>query len=139
MGCYDPSKLLKIGISYGVTSSPKIASNMQGWPKKWYDRVHVALLLPLERQKGDEWHVKCSSRLPSFGCFEPVLGLFWAKNGCFWPKAAQIWEGTSRLSATAPWGKNPKRWDRAMAETARRRVVVVACCLLLAKFKGRGV
>ena len=47
-------------------------------------------------------HVKCSSRLPSFGCFEAVLGLFWAKNGCFWPKTAQIWEGTSRLSATAP-------------------------------------
>ena len=45
----------KIGISYRVTSSPKIASNMQGWPKKWYDRVQVALLLPLVRQKGDEW------------------------------------------------------------------------------------
>ena len=26
VGCYDPSKLLKIGISYRVTSSPKIAS-----------------------------------------------------------------------------------------------------------------
>ena len=47
-------------------------------------------------------HVECSSRLPSFGCFEPLLGLFWAKNGCFWPKTAQIWEGTSRLGATAP-------------------------------------
>ena len=47
-------------------------------------------------------HVECSSRLPSFGCFEPLLGLFWAKNGCFWPKSAQIWEGTSRLGATAP-------------------------------------
>ena len=46
-------------------------------------------------------HVECSSRLPSFGCFEPLLGLFWAKNGCFWPKTAQIWEGTSRLGATA--------------------------------------
>ena len=55
MGRYDPSKLQKIGISYRVTSSPKIASNMQGWPKKWYDRVHVALLLPLVGQKGDEW------------------------------------------------------------------------------------
>ena len=22
-------------------------------------------------------HVECSSRLPSFGCFEPLLGLFW--------------------------------------------------------------
>ena len=47
-------------------------------------------------------HVQCSSRLPSFGCFAPLLGLFWAKNGCFWPKTAQIWEGTSRLGATAP-------------------------------------
>ena len=47
-------------------------------------------------------HVECSSRLPSFGCFEPLLGLFWAKNGCFWPKTAEIWEGTSRLAATAP-------------------------------------
>ena len=28
-------------------------------------------------------HVQCSSRLPSFGCFEPLLGLFWAKNSCF--------------------------------------------------------
>ena len=55
MGRYDPSKLQKTGISYRVTSSPKIASNMQGWPKKWYDRVPVALLLPLVRQKGDEW------------------------------------------------------------------------------------
>ena len=55
MGCYDPLKLPKIGISYRVTSSPKIASNMQGWPKKCYDRVKVALLLPLVRQKGDEW------------------------------------------------------------------------------------
>ena len=34
--------------------------------------------------------------------FEPLLGLFWAKNGCFWPKTAQIWEGTSQLGATAP-------------------------------------
>ena len=55
MGRYDPSKLQKLGISYPVTSSPKIASKMQGWPKKWYDRVQVALLLPLVRQKGDEW------------------------------------------------------------------------------------
>ena len=99
-------------------------------------------------------HVECSSRLPSFGCFEPLLGLFWAKNGCFWPKTAQIWEGTSQLwhrpgpppvsfwlktwiwqghhlgSKMATWGKDPKRWDGAMAKTARRRVVV-ACCLLL--------
>ena len=33
-------------------------------------------------------HVQRSSRLPSFGCFEPLLGLFWAKNGCFWPQTA---------------------------------------------------
>ena len=44
-------------------------------------------------------HVECSRRLPSFGCFEPLLGLFWAKNGCFWPKTAQIWEGTSQIGA----------------------------------------
>ena len=49
-----------------------------------------------------EPHVECSSCLPSFGCFEPLLGLFWAKNGCFWPKTAQIWEGTSRPGAPAP-------------------------------------
>ena len=47
-------------------------------------------------------HVQCSSRLSSFGCFEPILGLFWAKNGCFWPKTAQIWEGTSGLGVPAP-------------------------------------
>ena len=55
MGRYDPSKLQKLGISYRVTSSPKIAPHMQGWPKKWDDWVQVALLLPLVRQKGDEW------------------------------------------------------------------------------------
>ena len=55
MGHYDPSKLQKIGISYRVASSPKIASNIQGWPQKWYDRVQVALLLPLVSHKGDEW------------------------------------------------------------------------------------
>ena len=100
-------------------------------------------------------HVECSSRLPSFGCFEPLLGLFWAKNGCFWPKTAQIWEGTSQPGATAfgppPvnfWLKTwiwqghhlgcrmskvesgPRRWEGAMAKTARRRVVVVACLLV---------
>ena len=52
------------------------------------------------RKSSCTWSVE--SRVPSFGCFEPLLGLFWAKNGCFWPKAAQIWEGTSRLGATAP-------------------------------------
>ena len=57
--------------------------------------------MSLGHEKGKP-HVECSSRLPSFGCFEPLLGLFWAKNGCFWPKTAQIWEGTSQLGATAP-------------------------------------
>ena len=55
----------------------------------------------LGHEKGKP-HVKCSSRLPSFGCFEPLLGPFWAENGCFWPKTAQIWEGTYRLGAPAP-------------------------------------
>ena len=45
-------------------------------------------------------HVKCSSRLPSFGCFEPLLGLLWAKNGCFWPKTAQVWEAPPDLAPT---------------------------------------
>ena len=40
-------------------------------------------------------HVECSSRLPSFGCFEPLLGLFWAKKGCFWAKTLQIWDATA--------------------------------------------
>ena len=47
-------------------------------------------------------HVECSSRLPSFGCFEPLLGLFWAKNGCFWPKTAQIFWREPPDLATPP-------------------------------------
>ena len=27
--------------------------------------------------------MQCSSRLPSFGCFQPLLGLFWAKKWLF--------------------------------------------------------
>ena len=30
--------------------------------------------------------MECSNRLPSFGCFEPLLGLFWAKMAVFGPK-----------------------------------------------------
>ena len=59
----------------------------------------------------------------------------------FWLKT-WIWQGHHLGSKMATWTKDPKRWDGAMAKTARRRVVVVvvvACCLLLAKFKGRGV
>ena len=102
-------------------------------------------------------HMECSSRLPSFGCFGPVLGLFWAKNGCFlaqncadlgghlptWrhrpgPPPGSLWlknwirQGHDLGSGMATQAKDPKRWDGAMAETTRRRVVV-AC--LLARFK----
>ena len=112
-------------------------------------------------------HMECSSRLPSFGCFEPLLGLFWAKKwlflaqNCadlgghlptwrprpgpppvsFWLKT-WIWQGHHLGSKMATWANDPRRWDGAMAKTARRSVVVVVvacCCLLLAKFKGRGV
>ena len=85
-GRYDTSKLLKIGSSYRVTSSPKIASNMQGWPKGWYDRVKVALLLPLVRQKGDEWIPWKALTAMVWGvggfCYVEraifrILGLFW--------------------------------------------------------------
>ena len=87
-------------------------------------------------------HVKCSSRLPSFGCFEPLLGLFWAKNGCFWPKTAQIlggllptwrprpgpppvsfwlktwiWQGHHLGSGMAKVESSPRRWEGAMAQT----------------------
>ena len=31
-------------------------------------------------------HVGCGSRLPLFGCFEPLPGLFWAKMAVFGPK-----------------------------------------------------
>ena len=46
--------------------------------------------------------MQCTHRIPWFGRFARVLGLFWAENGCFWPKTAPIWEGTSRVGAPAP-------------------------------------
>ena len=108
-------------------------------------------------------HVECSSRLPSFGCLAPLLGLFWAKNGCFWPKTAQIWEGTSRLGATAraatgeflaqnlDLARPPPRLQdgymgkrsEALGQSNGQNGMETCCCcclllLLLAKFKGRG-
>ena len=101
-------------------------------------------------------HVECSGRLPSFGCFEPLLGLFWAKNGCFLAQNCAdlgghlptwrhrpgppplsfrlktwIWQGHHLVSKMATWANDPKRWDGAMAKTARRRVVACCCLLLL--------
>ena len=105
-------------------------------------------------------HVECSTRLPSFGCFEPLLGLFWAKIGCFWPKNCAdlgghlptwrhrpgpppvslwlktwIWQGHHLGSRMAKVESGPRRWEGAMAKTARRRacccLLLVACCLLL--------
>ena len=99
-------------------------------------------------------HVESSSRLPSFGYFEPLLGLFWAEKWLFlaqncadvgghlptWrhrpgPQSVSIWlktwiwQGHHLGSKMATWTKDPKRWDGAMAKMARRRVVVVvACC-----------
>ena len=34
--------------------------------------------------------------------FRPGLGAILGEKSCFWPKTTQIWEGTSRLGATAP-------------------------------------
>ena len=117
-------------------------------------------------------HLRCSSCLGSFGCFEPLLGLFLAKNGCFWPKNSAdlgghlptgrhcsgpptltfwlktwICQGHHVGSTMATWANDPKRWDGAMAKTARRSACCCCCCscccccccCLLAKFKGRGV
>ena len=53
----------------------------------------------------------------------PPLVSFWLKT---W-----IWQGQHLGSKMATWANDPKRWDGAMAKTARRRVVVVACCWLL--------
>ena len=53
----------------------------------------------------------------------PPLVSFWLKT---W-----IWQGHHLGSKMATWANDPKRWDGAMAKTARRRVVVVACCCLL--------
>ena len=51
-----------------------------------------------------EAHVECRNRLPSFGRFDWVSGLFWAKKkkAVFWAQNAQFWEGTSQLGAPAP-------------------------------------
>ena len=52
--------------------------------------------------------MECSNPFPSFGRFEWVPGLFWAKKGCFGAKNAQFWEGTSRLGAL--WSLWLKTW-----------------------------
>ena len=97
-------------------------------------------------------HVECRSRLPSFGCFEPLLGLFFGKNWLFLAKNCAdlgghlptwrhrrgpppvsfwfktwIWQGHHLGSRMAKVESGPRRWEGAMAKTARRR----ACCLLL--------
>ena len=43
-------------------------------------------------------HVKCSSRLPSFGCFEPLLGLFWRKMAVFGPKLRRFGRAPPNLA-----------------------------------------
>ena len=50
------------------------------WAVSWTYRGVRGHQRSLGREKVKP-HVECSSRLPSFGCFEPLLGLFWAKNG----------------------------------------------------------
>ena len=56
----------------------------------------------------------------------------------FWLKT-WIWQRHHLGSKMATWANDPKRWDGAMAKTARRRVVACLLACLLAKFKGRGV
>ena len=48
----------------------------------------------------------------------------------FWLKT-WIWQGHHLGSKMATWANDPKRWDGAMAKTARRRVVACCCLLLL--------
>ena len=109
-----------------------------------------------QRSLGDEKvkpHVECSSRLPSFGCFEPLLGLFWAKNGCFWPKTAQIfWRqppnlapppraATGEFSAqNLDWARPPprlqdgymgKRSEALGRSNGQNGTETCCCCLLL--------
>ena len=117
----------------------------------------------LGHEKGKP-HVECSIRLPSFGCFEPLLGPFGAKNGCFlaqncadlgghlptwrprpgpppvsfWLKT-WIWQGHHLGCRMAKIEAGLRRWEGAMAKTARRPVVACLLACLLAKFKGRGV
>ena len=111
-------------------------------------------------------HVQCSSRLPSFVFFEPLLGLFWAKNGCFWPKLRRYGRAPPHLAPPAraatveflaqnlDFARAPRRLQDGKCgvkpEALRRcnghnemvaclLVGVACCCCLLAKFKGRGV
>ena len=46
--------------------------------------------------------MKCTNRLPLFGCYDCVSGPFWAKKGWFGAQNAQVWEGTSRLAPPPP-------------------------------------
>ena len=55
-------------------------------------------------------HVEFRNRLPSFGRFKWVSGLFWAKKGCFGAQNAQFWEGTSRLGAPRPGAPPVSLW-----------------------------
>ena len=48
----------------------------------------------------------------------------------FWLKT-WIWQGHHLGSKMVTWANDPKRWDGAMAKTARRRVVACCCLLLL--------
>ena len=102
-------------------------------------------------------HVECSSRLPSFGCFETltraVLGekwLFLAQKCAdlgghlptwrhrpgspmvsFWLKT-WIRQGHHLGCRMAKIESGPRRWEDAMAKTARRRVVAcLLACLLV--------
>ena len=71
-------------------------------------RPFLGHIVELEGNKGllftgqwwGTWSV--TSRLPSFGRYDWVLGSFWAKKGCFRAQNAQFWEGTSRPGASAP-------------------------------------
>ena len=87
-------------------------------------------------------HVECSSCLPSFGCFEPLLGLFWAKKWLFLAQSCAVlgghlptwhhrpgpppvsfglktWicQGHHLGSRMAKVGSSPRRWEGAMAKT----------------------
>ena len=66
-------------------------------------------------------------KLRRFGRAPPDLAPLWPPVS-FWAKT-WIWQGHHVSSKMVTWANDPKRWDGAMAKTARRRVV--ACCLLL--------
>ena len=68
------------------------------------------------------WHYKndetepgaaCAIRLPSFGCFDWVSGLSWAKNGCFWPKLRGFGTAPSDLAANNELGPQTLDLGRA--------------------------